>query len=53
MEQDRMKEILEDVNACASDALEAIAIGKTDELRMLLKAITDVCREAIEEMENE
>lgn len=53
MDISEIKAAFEDVNACASDGLEALSADRLDELRTLLRAITDVAREAISELEND
>lgn len=43
--------LLEDINACASDALEALAENRLDDVRFNLKALLDTVREEIDAIE--
>ncbi len=43
--------LLEDINACASDALDALAENRLDDVRFNLKALLDAVREEIDAIE--
>lgn len=45
---DEVQDLLEDLNACAHSALEALESGKLDECRTAIKALIDGIGEQLE-----
>lgn len=44
--------LLEDLNACASDALDALRANRLDDVGMNIKAMLDVIREKLDELDD-